>query len=240
MPNDPLVLLVLVALQNVVLIVITLVTFWIGVFLIRLFGGRAGYSLRALGLSRPSPGLLKGIGLGLLVGIGALVASTVVSAITATLLRRLGYSSENSAQEPLMLAMRGYVSDDAALAVPLIVGVVLILAPIAEELLFRGAIFGGLSRLGLLVLRRSHGKEASAAGRWVALAPAAVVSSVFFSLLHLSPVILPAIFILALLLCWLYQRTGSLLPGMVAHATFNSFAVLLLILGGLGVFDIPS
>jgi uncharacterized protein len=40
-------------------------------------------------------------------------------------------------------------------------------------------------------------------------------------------------------LCVLFERTGSLLPTFVAHATFNSFAVSLIILAGLGVFEIP-
>jgi membrane protease YdiL (CAAX protease family) len=40
-------------------------------------------------------------------------------------------------------------------------------------------------------------------------------------------------------LCTLFARTGSLLPSFVAHATFNSFATSLIILGGLGVFDVP-
>jgi membrane protease YdiL (CAAX protease family) len=41
------------------------------------------------------------------------------------------------------------------------------------------------------------------------------------------------------ILCALFERTGSLLPTFVAHATFNSFAVSLIILAGLGVFEIP-
>jgi membrane protease YdiL (CAAX protease family) len=52
-------------------------------------------------------------------------------------------------------------------------------------------------------------------------------------------VLLPALLILAVILCALFARTGSLLPTFVAHATFNSLAALLIILGGLGVFEIP-
>jgi membrane protease YdiL (CAAX protease family) len=40
--------------------------------------------------------------------------------------------------------------------------------------------------------------------------------------------------LLAVALCALYRRTGSLLPCFVAHAAFNSFAVLVIILSGLG------
>jgi len=44
--------------------------------------------------------------------------------------------------------------------------------------------------------------------------------------------------VLAISLCWLLRRTGSLLPPFVAHATFNSFTTALLVLAGLGV--LPS
>ena len=64
---------------------------------------------------------------------------------------------------------------------------------------------------------------------------AAFLSSSFFALLHLEPVLLSAILILALALCALYWRTGSLVSTFVAHATFNLFAVLVVVLMGLGV-----
>jgi len=67
----------------------------------------------------------------------------------------------------------------------------------------------------------------------------ALASSILFALLHLEPVLLPVLFILAITLCALFQRTGSLLPSFVAHATFNSVAAMLIILSGLNVLNIP-
>jgi membrane protease YdiL (CAAX protease family) len=67
----------------------------------------------------------------------------------------------------------------------------------------------------------------------------ALVSSVLFALLHLEPVLLPMLLILAVILCYLFRRTGSLLPCIVAHATFNSFATAIIVLDGLGVLDVP-
>ncbi|MDQ4106563.1 MAG: hypothetical protein M3157_05255, partial [Actinomycetota bacterium] len=61
----------------------------------------------------------------------------------------------------------------------------------------------------------------------------------FFALLHLEPVLLPALLLLAVALCALFRWSESLLPSFVAHATFNSFATLLIILSGLGVFEPP-
>jgi uncharacterized protein len=45
--------------------------------------------------------------------------------------------------------------------------------------------------------------------------------------------------ILAITLCALFRRTGSLLPSFVAHAAFNSVAAVLIILSGLNVLNVP-
>jgi membrane protease YdiL (CAAX protease family) len=92
-----------------------------------------------------------------------------------------------------------------------------IVAPFVEELFFRGFVFGFYRRRQAL---------------WVAY----VVSSVLFTVLHLDPSkmnvqqmggLSVGIFLLALLLAWLYQHTGSLYPGILAHALNNSTAVIL-------------
>jgi CAAX protease family protein len=120
---------------------------------------------------------------------------------------------------------------------------VVVIGPAVEELVFRGAVFNGLNRLGALIASRTVGAASErtprgASGRTVFVL-SALLSSVFFALLHLEPVLLPAILILAIALCVLFRRTGSLLPPLVAHATFNSFATSLIILNGLGVFEVP-
>jgi uncharacterized protein len=87
-----------------------------------------------------------------------------------------------------------------------------VLAPIAEELFFRGFVFRSyLSMRGPLV--------------------AYPLSSLLFATLHLNlPALLP-IFVLGLLFAAAYQRTGSIVPSMVGHALFNAigFAVLFLV-----------
>jgi membrane protease YdiL (CAAX protease family) len=50
----------------------------------------------------------------------------------------------------------------------------------------------------------------------------------------------PVLFVLAFVLCMLYRRTGSLLPCLVTHATFNAFAVALVILSGFGALPTPA
>ena len=210
-----------------------------GVYVARRFGSRAGYSLSALGFARPKGGYFAGAGIGVLVGLGAMLVSIAVNALSILVLERLGYSTESQVQLPFMRGLEGWVRESPGIAIPAIVLVVVLFGPAAEELFFRGAIFNGLNRLGALISSRSLGTTPGRPARGAPFVLAALVSSTFFALLHLEPVLLPAILILALTLCALFQRTGSLLPPLVAHATFNSFATSLIILNGLGIFDVP-
>ena len=80
----------------------------------------------------------------------------------------------------------------------------MVLAPIVEEILFRGLLFRSLSN------NRSV--------KW-----AAIVSSLAFMAIHIgTPLIaLPASFLIGLYLCWAYQKTGSIVPGIVIHSLHN-------------------
>ena len=85
--------------------------------------------------------------------------------------------------------------------------------PVTEEIFFRGFVFAGLApRLGI--------------------PRAIVVSALGFSAFHLSLGVLAPIFITGVLLAWLYHRTGSLWPGIAAHAGQNALAVSAVIIGG--------
>lgn len=77
-----------------------------------------------------------------------------------------------------------------------------ILAPLAEEFLFRGVLFSTIHKVG-----------------WPKTAW--IVPSVLFALIHQSaPIFLPLV-VFAFALTWLYQKTGGLLAPMLAHALFN-------------------
>jgi membrane protease YdiL (CAAX protease family) len=92
-----------------------------------------------------------------------------------------------------------------------------IFAPVAEEIFFRGFLYGGLrARFGSIV--------------------AIIVSTVFFTALHFSLDAFVPILVLGLFLAWLYERTGSLYPGIILHASNNALAVIaLLIAQSMGV-----
>jgi membrane protease YdiL (CAAX protease family) len=84
-----------------------------------------------------------------------------------------------------------------------------LLAPVAEELLFRGCMFGRFRR---------HGYVASGA----------VISALLFSLAHGVWPLLPAYFGVGLMLAWLYHRTGSLWPSIAVHFLNNVVAVAIM------------
>ena len=84
-----------------------------------------------------------------------------------------------------------------------------VLAPIAEELYFRGFVF------------RSYRLTKSPLVAYGA-------TSLLFATLHLNlPALLP-ILVLSLIFCYAYQRTGSIVPSMVGHALNNSAAFCIL------------
>lgn len=87
-----------------------------------------------------------------------------------------------------------------------------LIGPILEELIFRGLVQTWL----LEVLGRN--------ARGAVVCTAAVV----FSVVHVGAVswhALPGLFVLGLVLGWLYERTGSLMPSILVHIGFNAINV---------------
>ncbi|BBL79890.1 hypothetical protein RxyAA322_17440 [Rubrobacter xylanophilus] len=237
--GDPRQALLSVVVTNTALALLIVLGFWVGVFAARRLGRTPDYSLAPLGFAPPRGGTLRGLGLGVATGVGALLMSLVVNPITVFVLERLGYPTRSTVQQPFMRGLEGWVREDPTTAIPAIVGVVVLFGPAVEELVFRGALFNGLHRLTRFVFRRVAGKPPGEGPGRTAFVLAAGVSSVLFALLHLEPVLLPALLIFAFALCWLFERTGSLLPVFAAHATFNSFATTLIILSGLEILRVP-
>ena len=83
-------------------------------------------------------------------------------------------------------------------------------SPFIEELVFRGAVLRAL-----LQWTPRH---------WVAIA----VSALLFALAHMNPAQLLHPFLIGLLLGWLYERTGSIVPGIIFHWANNTVAYLLI------------
>ncbi len=89
-------------------------------------------------------------------------------------------------------------------AVALTLLATVVVAPLFEEVIFRGLLFGSLrGRLG----------------PW----PAAVLSALLFGLAHgYGATGFASVFVSGVLWAWAYERTGSLLPAIAAHALNNA------------------
>ena len=83
-----------------------------------------------------------------------------------------------------------------------------VIAPVAEELMFRGLCFAGMGRYAL---------------------PG---SAALFAVAHGLPVLLLPIFVIGLGLGWLRSRTGSVYPGMGVHMSVNALALLVALATG--------
>jgi membrane protease YdiL (CAAX protease family) len=91
--------------------------------------------------------------------------------------------------------------------VVLIVLTVCLVAPVCEELFFRGALYGWMR------------------GRMPAFA-AIPVSALVFAGAHVIVPLLPTLFVFGLGAAWIRERTGSTLNSFGMHATQNTFAVV--------------
>ena len=87
--------------------------------------------------------------------------------------------------------------------------VVGLLAPLAEEMVFRGAILRSLLRWK--------------SNPWVGI----VISAILFAVIHMNPAQMPHAFLVGLLLGWMYWRTDSIVPGVVYHWVNNTVAYIL-------------
>lgn len=164
-------------------------------------------SLRALGFQADHPLRLIafGIGLGILTLMG--------NALLGLLFAQAGIRQNQSAQYPLFQG--DYLGQFA-----FFIGAAF-LAPLGEEVLFRGYVFNTLRRMW-------------DAGR-SALIAAYAISALLFAIAHslaategLVALLVPA-FGMGLLLAWGMHRTGSLIPCLIAHSMNNGVALIALL-----------
>lgn len=99
--------------------------------------------------------------------------------------------------------------EGSALNLALVVLLITVMAPVGEEIFFRGYFFGALRN-------------------WKGFWPAAIITGLVFGAIHVgsSPIAftVPLAFF-GFALCLLYQRTGSLYPCIALHALNNSVAL---------------
>jgi hypothetical protein len=103
--------------------------------------------------------------------------------------------------------MSGEFMDMPAALTVFMVGV---FGPFCEEFAFRGIIFGGFRRSG-------------------AVLAGAVLSSVYFGLMHLNLNQMSYALVLGVVFCMLVEGTGSIWASITAHAVVNTWNVILLL-----------
>jgi membrane protease YdiL (CAAX protease family) len=185
-------MLVLLLLQNLVFIGVAIVRVWV----------LRREPLSVLGFSAPQPLRLA------LFGVGLGVLTLFVSGIVGILFVSAGIRQNQAALYPL------FPGDYLGQA--LFFFGAAILAPIGEEVLFRGYLFGSLRRL--------------AGGSRSGIIVAYGVSALVFALAHslaatqgLIGLLVPS-FLIGLMFAWGFDRSGSLVPSIIAHAINNSIA----------------
>ena len=88
-----------------------------------------------------------------------------------------------------------------------------IIAPISEEIFFRFFVFLGLKNLF------PNNKNILAA----------IISAIFFALIHIEPGSYVVTFILGIAFCWLYIRTKNILIPIFTHSLHNTVSVIMVI-----------
>ena len=142
---------------------------------------------------------------GIAVALVILPVGYGLQALCVRLLETVGWPTQPQTSVELLLAgvwwQRAYLGFFAV-----------VLAPLAEEGLFRGVFF---------VFLRDRGFPRLAF--WG--------TGIFFGLIHLNVAAFVPLTLFGLALAWLYQRTGNLLACITAHALFNLAPFVMLALG---------
>ncbi|MFW6218125.1 MAG: CPBP family intramembrane glutamic endopeptidase, partial [Verrucomicrobiota bacterium] len=112
-----------------------------------------------------------------------------------------------SPQELVTLFTRG----GDPLAIVLLVLLAVVMAPIIEEIIFRGCLYRFLKSQTTLL-------------------PAQILSGAFFALVHGNLLSFVPLVLVGVLLARIYEASGNILTAMFFHAAFNGFSLLMLFL----------
>ena len=132
-----------------------------------------------------------------------------------TKLEDLGLIDEAAPQELITLFQGG----GDPLALGLLVVFAVVLAPVVEELIFRGCLYRFLKSQSTIL-------------------PAQIISGALFSLIHANLFSFVPLVVVGILLARVYEKSGSILTPICFHALFNGFNLLILFLGTISEVDI--
>jgi membrane protease YdiL (CAAX protease family) len=167
-------------------------------------GGQVGaiYGLRKVRL-------VRAFGLAFCLATLALPLTQAIKELTVTL------TGSQEAPQVLVQKFNSAVSGNDQQLVGIIVISACVIAPIAEEILFRGTFYPMLAR----VLGRG---------------PAAFLSAIFFGLMHDTYTDVPNLAVLALCFTLAYEVTGSLLVPIFMHMSFNGLSLAAMYIQAIG------
>ncbi|MEM6551940.1 MAG: CPBP family intramembrane glutamic endopeptidase [Planctomycetota bacterium] len=183
--------------------------------------GRRRGGLRRWGLwggVRGESGVGRALWRGVVLGVAGLIVVMPVALLAGEAYELVMGEPAPQIAHPMLDMMRAASAWWAVL--PLVVSAV-VLAPLFEELLFRGVL------QTVLVKRLGWRSEVlGGAGRWVGVG----LTAGLFGVIHLGSVeavSLPGLVVLGVVLGAYYERTGDLLGCVVGHAVFNAANVVL-------------
>ncbi|MYM21709.1 CPBP family intramembrane metalloprotease [Duganella sp. FT135W] len=137
------------------------------------------------------PAIVRGMDMKVSLRSAAIAATVACSAGVAYMMAIQHTALWEEVQKAAISSSRGWILALAVLA-----------APLCEEFIFRGLIYGGL--------RRS-----------MPALPAMAMSAAIFAVVHPPISILP-VFVLGLCTAWTYERSKTLLAPMLVHAVYNA------------------
>lgn len=193
-----------------VLVVVAEVYLALVLALLLAFGGPAGLRDRLLFRYTSASDLRLALGVWVLcwvaVALTYIALSPVLGPPQEAMLQLLRFGSDMARLPPAGPIALGFIVLRACL-----------LAPLAEELLFRGALFGWVRR-------------------WLPAAPTIALTAALFAGIHMMPLLLPVTFLFGIAAGWVRERTGSTLPFFTMHVLNNVLMLTVasvLVAGGL-------
>jgi uncharacterized protein len=161
--------------------------------------------LAALGLLSRRP--VKDVAYGLVAGVALYAFVVFIVAPLLFFLASLVFGEVAPPNQAELLLPRRPDDVEATVAA---VGAV-IAAPLGEELFFRGLLFRSLRRRFRF---------------WIS----AAISAAGFGLVHVLPLLIPLMFVVGMALAYVFERRGSLLASIAAHAAFNVIGITSILL----------
>jgi len=169
-----------------------------------LYGGAALALGRRYGAPQPSAALALGRARPLDLGVAGSLG--VIVHLPAGYLDAMVERRFPTPRERLLEQLEQLTPTSTLHALSLLVGIA-VLAPLAEELFFRGALFTALARTGHILI-------------------AVWTTSIAFVLAHQEPRMWAPLLLVALVLAELRRASQSIWPSVLMHATFNATTLL--------------